>query len=175
VTRAGIVLELRSDFGLQRFVRVEFTNERRASIDLNDGLGVSAGMSFLPLANGRLGTRATAGFKIARLRASNGAAIFTAFPVELAEIAYLGPLRVGAGLSLLVAPRVSGDGIFAPLRTAFAPAPGAVADAEWIVSRRTRTGIGVRASWNRFAAEGSARGAPAVGLVIRSDFDVAGR
>ena len=174
-TRAGIVVELHSDFGFERLVHVQFSNERRASLELNDGLGVSVGASFLPLAEGRLATRATAGFKIARLRASNGAALFTAFPLELMEAAYVGPLRLGAGLSVLLAPHVSGDGIFAPAHTTFGPAPGAAAEAEWIVSPRTRTGIGLRASWTRFAAEGIARGAPAVGLVVRSDFDVAGR
>jgi hypothetical protein len=174
-TGAGVVVELRSDFGFERVAHIEFSNDRRASMDLNDGLGLSAGLSFLPLANGRLATRVTAGIKIARLRASNGAALFTAFPLELMEAAYVGPLRLGAGLSVLFAPRIRADGLFEPLSTTYGPAPGAVADAEWILSPRTRTGIGIRASWNRFAAGGSASGAPAIGLVVRSDFDVVGR
>ncbi len=174
-TRAGIVLELRSDFGFARDLDVEFSNDRRASMELNDGLGISAGASFLPLAKGQLATRATVGVKFASLRAQNGSALFIACPVELMEAAYAGPLRFGAGLSVLLAPRVRGDGIFEHASASFGPAPGAVLDAEWIVSTRTRTGVGIRASWYRFSAQGAARGAPAFGLVLRSDFDVSGR
>jgi hypothetical protein len=169
----GLSLELRSDFGFGRFVEVEvLSSERRLAMDLNDGLGISAGASFLPLAGGRLGTRLTFGVKAARLRVSNGAALFLAFPLDLTETAYVGPLRLGAGISLLVAPRVSGDGIFEHSRVRFAPAPGAVADAEWMVSPGTRTGIGLRASWHRFSANGTARGAAALGLLVRADFDL---
>lgn len=173
-TRAGLVLELRSDFGLERLVLVEFTNERRAAMNLNDGLGVALGVSFLPLAKGRLVTRATGGLKLARLRASNGTAMFTAFPVELMEAAYVGRVRVGAGLSLLLAPRVSADGILEQERISFAAAPGAVADVEWLLSARGRTGIGLRVGWNRFTWRGTSRGAPAIGVVIRADLDLAG-
>lgn len=173
-TRAGLVLELRSDFGFERLVLVEFTNDRRASMNLNDGLGLSVGMSFLPLARGRLVTRVTAGLKAARLRASNGSALFTAFPVELMEAAYLGPLRVGAGLSVLLQPRVTGEDAFDSSRVSFDPAPGGVVDAEWLLSDRGRTGVGVRVSWHRFASRGTSRGAPAVGLVVRADFDLTG-
>lgn len=165
----GLVLELRSEFGFSRLLEVEFTNEHRVAMHLNDGLAIAAGVSFLPLEGGRLVTRLSAGVKIDRLRADNGSAVFTAFPVDLMEAAYVGPLRVGAGVSLLVAPRVRADGIFDRAAAAFGPAAGVVADAEWIVSPGARTGIGLRASWYRFAADGYARGAPALGLVIRAD------
>lgn len=170
----GVTLELRSDFGFGRFVEVQVLgSDRRVALDLNDGLGISAGASFLPVAGGRMGTRLTVGVKAARLRVSNGEALFLGFPVDVTETAYVGPLRLGAGVSLLVAPRLSGDGIFEESRVRFAPAPGALAEAEWIVSARTRTGIGVRASWYRFAANGTARGAAALGLLVRADFDLA--
>lgn len=174
-TRAGFVLELRSDFGFERLVTLEFSNDRVSTMNINDGLGVAAGLSFLPIAGGRAFTRATVGFKLGRLRASNGSAIFTAFPVDLMECAYVGPFRFGAGGSVLLSPRVSGKGILDQASVAFGPAPGAVVDAEWIVAPRARTGIGLRASWYRFASRGEVRGAPSLGLVMRADFDLAPR
>lgn len=171
----GIVLELHSDFGFSRLVQIEFTDGRRATLSLNDGISFALGWSFLSLADGRLGTRASVGFKFDRLRASNGSAFFTAFPVDLMEAIYAGPLRLGAGASVLLAPRVGGSGFLDGARASFEPAPGAVLDAEWLVSSRGRAGIGVRASWYRFASSTFVRGAPSLGLVLRADLDVAGQ
>lgn len=180
-TRAGFVLELRSEFGFEPMLELELANDRRVALNLNDGLGVSAGVSFLPLARGRLATRASAGFKLGRLRASNGKALFTAFPVDLMEAAYLGPLRLGVGVSVLLAPRVRGEGILEHASRAFDPAPGAIADVEWLVSSRTRTGIGLRASWYRFASKStpaspsSREDVPSLGLIVRSDLALSRR
>ncbi|MFY3742796.1 hypothetical protein ACOQFB_02710 [Anaeromyxobacter sp. Red801] len=172
---AGLVLELHSDFGLRRFIALEYTTGRRFGLALNDGISAAAGASLLRLAGGRLSTRVTAGFKLQLVRASNGSATFTAFPVELAESLELGPLRLGAGASVLLAPRLRGRGFLEGARIDFGPAPGAVLDAEWLVSRRSRTGIGLRASWHRYDGGGVRRGAPAVGLVVRSELGTGGR
>ena len=168
----GFVVELRSDFGFERLVNVEYTTARRASLNLNDGLGIGVGASFLPLAQGRLATRLALGVKLDLLRASNGSAFFTAIPVDLMELAYVGPLRLGAGASVLLRPRVEGSGFLEEAGFRFDAAPGAVLDAEWIVAPRTRTGIGLRASWYRFSWNGVARGAPAIGLVLRTDLRI---
>ncbi len=173
---SGLVVELRSDFGFERLVEVEYAGGRHSTMHLDDGLAVALGWSFLPLADGRLTTRAAAGFKVDLLRATNGSATFTAVPVELVEAFYVGPLRLGAGASVLLAPRLTTSGFLERRATTFRPAPGAVLDAEWIVAPRARTGIGVRASWHRFeSSAGGVRGAPSVGLVVRADVDVARR
>lgn len=172
VAPAGLVLELHSDFGLRRFIALEYTSGRSFGLALNDGISAAIGASLLRLAGGRLSTRVTAGFKLQLVRASNGSATFTAFPVELAESLEVGALRLGAGASLLVAPRIRGRGFLDGARIDFDPAPGAVLDVEWLVSRATGTGIGARASWHRFSGEGVRRGAPALGLVVRSNLGV---
>jgi hypothetical protein len=171
-TRLGFVLELRSDFGFEELVAVEYTTDRQNRLNLNDGLAIELGASFLPLAEGRLATRIAAGFKIDMLRASNGDALFTAVPVDLMEVAYVGPMRLGAGASVLLAPRIRGDGFLDDAEIRFDTAPGAVLEAEWIVAPRSRTGIGVRASWYRFSWNGVSRGAPAIGLVMRADMPI---
>jgi hypothetical protein len=171
----GLVLELRSDFGFERLIEVEFTNDRRIRMNMNDGLAIGAGLTFLPLAGGHLATRITLGVKLDRILAANGSALFIAFPVDLMEAAHVGMFRLGAGVSVLLAPQISGKGMLEGERVAFDPAPGAVLDAEWIVAPRARTGVGVRASWHRFIADGVVRGAPSVGLVIRADLDLVGR
>lgn len=170
---AGVVVELRSDFGFARLAQIEFTNGRRVSLDSNEGSTLALGASFLPLGGGRLATRATAGVKVQLLRASNGGATFMAFPVELVEVGYAGPLRLGLGGSVLLSPRLRGSGFLESQTRTYRPAPGAVAEAEWIVSPRTRTGIGVRGSWTWLSGDGVSASGPSIGLVLRADFDVA--
>ena len=173
-TAFGAVVELRNDFGFTPLVGVHFLDGRRASLTVNGGTALALGVSFLPLAGGRLGTRVTAGAKGQLLWASNGSAGFTAFPVELLEFAYAGPLRIGAGGSLLLWPRLRGSGLFEGAGHGFQSAPSAVAEAEWIVSPRTRTGIGARASWTWLSRGGVTVSGPSVGLVLRADLDVTG-
>ncbi|ACG74257.1 conserved hypothetical protein [Anaeromyxobacter sp. K] len=175
VAPAGLIVELHSDFGLRRFIALEYTSGRRFGLALQDGISAAVGASVLRLAGGRLSTRVTAGFKLQLVRASNGSATFTAFPVELAESLELGPLRLGAGASVLLAPTLRGRGFLEGARIDFDPAPGAVLDAEWLVSRRSRTGIGLRASWHHYQGGGVRRGAPAIGLVVRSELGTGGR
>ena len=104
------MLELRSDFGFEQLVDVEYTTDRRNQLNLNDGLAIELGASFLPLAGNRLATRVAAGFKIDMLRASNGNALFTAVPLDVVETAYVGPLRLGAGASVLLGRASGGTG-----------------------------------------------------------------
>lgn len=165
----GLVIELRSDFGLEKLNEIEFTTGRRVGMRLNDGLSAALGVSFLPLAGGRLGTRLTGGYKVQYLRASNGEAYFTGIPVELMEMLYAGPLRFGVGGSVLLEPRLRGDGFLEDQNRRYDPSPGVVADLEWLVSARSRTGIGVRGTWTRFKADGVTRDGPAIGLVVRTD------
>ncbi len=169
-TPLGLVVELRSDFGLERVTEIEFATGRKVGMHLNDGISGALGLSFLPLADGRLGTRVTAGYKVQYQRAANGSALFTAIPVELVEQLYAGPLRLGVGGSVLLDPRLEGSGFLEDQTRTYSPVPGAVAEIEWLVSARSRTGIGVRGTWSRFTAAGDTRSGPAVGLVVRSDF-----
>lgn len=165
----GLVIELRSDFGFEKLNEVEFTTGRRVGMHLNDGISGALGVSFLPLWGGRLGTRLTGGYKVQYLRASNGDAYFTGIPVELMEAIYAGPLRFGVGGSVLLEPRLRGEGFLEDQTRRFDPSPGVVAEVEWLVSARSRTGIGVRGTWTRFKADGVERDGPAIGVVVRTD------
>jgi hypothetical protein len=170
----GVVVELRHDLGFRELLEVEYTNGRRITVSANEGTTVALGLSFLPLAGGRFATRASAGFKIDAVRAGNGRAIFTAIPLDVLEVAYVGPLRLGAGLSLLLAPRLSGTGFLEDASARMGPSPGAVAEAEWIFAPRARAGVGVRAAWHRMSMNGVTMGASTIGLALRADFDLAG-
>ena len=165
----GLVIELRSDFGLEKLNEIEFTTGRRVGMRLNEGISGALGVSFLPLAGGRLSTRLTGGYKFQYLRASNGDAWFTGIPLELAEMVYVGPVRLSVGGSLLLEPQLRGNGFLQDQTRRYDPSPGAVAELEWLVSARSRTGIGVRGTWSRFTADGVTRDGPAIGVVVRTD------
>ncbi len=165
----GLVIEFRSDFGVEKLNEVRFITGRRVSMRLNEGVSAALGVSFLPLAGGRLGTRLTGGYKFQYLRADNGDAWFTGIPLELVETIYAGPVRFGLGGSLLLQPRLRGTGFLEHQTRDYDPSLGVVADLEWLVSARSRTGIGVRGTWTRFEADGVARDGPAIGVVVRTD------
>ena len=169
----GLVLELRNDFGFDRLITVTYANGSHDTIRLDDGFAGAIGVSFLPLAGGRFGSRASVGFKLSAIRGSNGSAWYTMIPLDLVEVAYVGPFRFGAGFSLLIAPRLSGTGFLNERDLRFDPAPGALGEAEWIFAPRTRTGVGVRFAVHRFSATGVDRTAASAGLVLRTDFDLA--
>lgn len=172
----GLVLELRTDFGLEELLEVRFDDGSTGSINLDDGFAAAVGVSFLPLAEGRFATRASVGLKFTSLQAANGDAFLWSIPLEITENVYAGPFRLAAGPSFLLGTSFSGSDFFENTVYEFGSvAPGVVFEAEWIFAPRSRTGIGMRASWHRFDVNGVSVDGPSLGAVLRADFDLAGR
>jgi hypothetical protein len=140
------------------------------TIQANTGLGLSGGVSVLPLAQGRLRTRATAGFKFTAQSFSNAQVLYYAFPLEIIETFEAGPVRLGAGMYVLLGPTLSGSGAAEGLSKSFDSAPGFTVRGEWVFNRRV--GVGLRFLWNRLSVDGQSMGAPAIGAVVSLNGDV---
>lgn len=150
------------DFGFEQYAEVEFDDGSTDSLDLNDGLTLSAGVAFLPLLGGRLDTVATAGFKYWKIGADNGSLKYVAFPLELVERVRLHPnVRLGTGLSWQLAPGVRADGVAAPLEADAKSSLGILFQAEGtFATGPAEWSVGLRYLWQKLEAED---GGPAVG------------
>lgn len=149
------------DFGLEEYARLEYDDGSEDSLDLNDGMVLSAGASFLPLLGGRLDTVAAVGIKYWSVGAENGSLSYLAFPVELLERARLHPrVRLGAGVALQLAPRVKGDGVVSDLGADAKHSLGLVFQGEGVFQAGpAEFSAGLRYVWQKLEAE---RGGPAV-------------
>jgi hypothetical protein len=160
------------DLGGDTLVRARLSDGSSPTIDANGGLVLAVGADFLPLAGGRLRTRATLGLKYDWIDASNATVTYLAFPLEAVELVALGPFRVGAGLSLSLRPRLSGSGLASGLDAAFETSLGVVLQAEHEWRFRGAGGgalvVGPRFIWQKLRSEdtGKAFGANALGLYV---------
>lgn len=169
------VLEITAERGFNDLYTLPYTESGSSqvktwTIQANTGLGLAGGATFLPLADGRLRTRATVGFKFTAQSFANGEVRYYAFPLELIETAELGRVRLGGGLYALVGATVSGTGVASNMQASFDASPGVTLSGEWMFSRRF--GVGVRWIWNRLTAGGQTWSAPAIGAVLSFNGDL---
>jgi hypothetical protein len=149
------------DFGFTKLVDVKFENGESRTLDANAGAFFQVGLSFLHLADGLLETRAAIGFKYAAVVASNGSVVAYDFPLEVRELVNLRPFRLGAGVSVALAPKISVSGIPGGRDVDLDTTVGLLVEAEWVWEFRGGTGalsVGPRLLLQRFKATG----APAV-------------
>jgi hypothetical protein len=169
------VLEVTGERGFTDLYTIRYreagsTQDKTWTIQANTGLGLAGGFTFLPLADGRLRTRATVGFRFTAQSFSNGEVRYYGFPVEVIETAALGRLRLGAGLYALLGTTVTGTGSVSSVHESLPASPGVTARGEWMFS--DRGGIGVRWIWNRLSVGGRSISAPALGLVVSYNGDL---
>lgn len=107
---ARFVMQLGADFGQTEAATLYMTDGSEKTLKYNQGVSLAFGAS-VPFARDWLAAQATLGFEYSAVNASNVTLAWTAFPLEALVVANLYPLRIGAGVSYLVAPtvRVSGD------------------------------------------------------------------
>lgn len=139
------------DFGFTTLAEVTYEDGSHQKLTANEGFMLAVGASFLRFLEGRLETQATIGYKRASLSATNGSITFSAWPVELLEAWQAGPVRLAAGLSLQLSPRIDGSGVASALDVGFDPSLGVVAQAAWTwrpgAERRWRLELGARFTW----------------------------
>lgn len=167
-----LVGQLGLDFGFEKLLEVQMSDGSTRSITANQGVNGSVGAAFLKLAGGRLATQATLGVEYSGISASNGSARWLAFPFEVMEVAYVDPVRFGAGVSYLLAPSVSGSGVLDGFDAKFKSSLGLLFQADWVWRmprnlRASRFTVGLRFVVQKLElkAGGPAFGANAMGIV----------
>lgn len=99
------------DIGGPKLIEATLSDGSHPSIRSNGGLFLEAGGDFLPIAGGLLHTRATIGLKFKMINASDGDITYMAFPLDVVEFLNFYPLRLGAGITLQLGPKISGSGV----------------------------------------------------------------
>jgi hypothetical protein len=144
-------------------------------MDANQGFDASVGIAFLKLFDGVLATQATIGWEGWWINASNGTIEWRAFPLDVMEYAYLGPLRVGSGISYLISPKISGSGVASDIDVAFKNSLGFAVGADWVLrfsnsARRSRMTLGGRYVWQDLQPKGGGRSVSANSFAILLGF-----
>lgn len=156
------------DYAFEDLLLVEYENGSEGRLGANGGYVLAVGAAFLPLAGGRLETRATVGVKYDTVTGKNGSAVFFGFPLEVVEALDVKPLRLSAGLSLLMFPRVEGSGFLGGADLELRNSLGVVGQAEWVLPFRGGTAgslsVGLRYLWQRLEASTGGRGSDASAL-----------
>lgn len=159
------------DYGFDEFFTVHYKDGTTARLEANGGVNLALGVGVPLDAAGAFDVRATAGAKSSTVSASNGSADYLAFPVELTAGWTVRSVRLSAGGSLSLAPRVRADGVLADLRADLKDSLGLVAQVEW--TKPLRYAEGSVFGGARFLAQrlelstgGGAHDANAVGLVV---------
>jgi hypothetical protein len=149
------------DYAFDDVLEVQYEDGSRRRLGANGGFVLAVGGAFLPLAGGRLETRATIGVKYDLVSGSNGRAIFFGFPLELLEGWNVKPLRFSAGLSLLMSPRVRGSGFLADADLTLRSSLGVVGQAEWVMPFRSGASgsisFGLRYLWQKLQLSSGGR------------------
>jgi hypothetical protein len=109
-TPAYFVLQAAADFGQTTAVKLLMSDGSTKTLRYNQGVSAAAGIMAVPLLEGRLMTQATIGVEYSALSASNQDVRWLAFPLEVMEVANLMPIRLGAGISCLLAPSLKAKG-----------------------------------------------------------------
>jgi hypothetical protein len=139
------LLSLGFDRGSERVAVVDMDDGSRQPLRAGEGFFFTAGGSFLrhDLGATSIDTAATVGVKGWNAGADNGSVDYLAFPLEVVERLSVRQVRLGLGVSYLMAPRIKSKGIFAgmydePMKNSL----GMIARAEWI-GRRAASGRGM--------------------------------
>lgn len=159
------------DYGFEDLLKVGYEGGGTDRIGANGGFVLAAGAAVVPRPGGALDLRATAGVKYDTVSGSNGSAYFLAFPLELTAGVTLKPLRLSAGPSLLLGPRLKGERVLAQASVDLRTSLGLVGQLELVLPLRGAGGAftaGVRYTWQKLQASsgGNAIDASALGLLV---------
>lgn len=160
------------DIGSTKLIEATMSDGSGQSISANQGLTASVGIATLKLLDGVLATQATIGIEGWSIDASNGGASWRAYPIDVMEFAYLDPIRLGAGISYLLRPSLTGTGVLAALDAKFKDSLGLALEGDWVFrtanARRARLTLGGRYTWQKLevSSGGKAIGASSFAILV---------
>jgi hypothetical protein len=167
--RLRFIASVGYDYGFEDLLTVRYEDGSTDRLAANGGMVFSAGAAWPLVPSGEYELRATAGMKYDIVSGSNGSARYIAFPIELLAGWNVRPLRIAAGASLSLGPRVRGSGFLAPADLDLRSSLGIVGQADWVFPFRSAAGsfsVGLRYVWQKLEVStgGRAVDASALGL-----------
>lgn len=128
------------EFGGDNVLEVYYTDGSNSTINAGDGLVFAGGVAYV--VNPEVAIQATLGWKYQTIqRATNADAHFNRFPVETILQYTPGKVRLGAGITYHINPKLHASGDLAPAEVAFDDALGAVYQLDYITEMGLMWGI----------------------------------
>jgi hypothetical protein len=128
-----LVMQGGLDFGSTRLAEVARSDGTPRALKANQGLSLSLGAAFLKIAGGRVAIQATIGVEGWDLDGAAGGAFWRAYPLEVMEVFYLDPIRLGIGVSYLLSPSLEGKGALDSVDVRYENSLGLLFRADWVV------------------------------------------
>lgn len=122
-----------ADFGGETLVTVEFDDGDIDRMKANEGVYAGGGLAIITDTRD-VEFHLTAAYKYAYLDADNGDIEWTRWPLEALVFYRFPHVRVGAGLTYHVSPRLRGDGAVSDLDVRFKNALGGVIQVDWRIT-----------------------------------------
>lgn len=158
------------DFGGESLGVIRFVDNTEETIRANEGFYIGGGLAYISY-DYLLEAELTAAWKYVGVRATNGDAAFTRFPVEALVFYPIAWARVGGGLTYHVNPKFEASGDAAPQLVAvprnFNGAVGGILQADYRASENLT--LGVRYTLLTYSGDAD-RKSNGVGLIISGSF-----
>lgn len=154
------------DTGGDKIVSVTFTNGETDSLRANEGLYVGGGISVIN-DDKNIEFLGTVNYKFASLHASNGDIDWTRIPLDALLFYRMQSFRVGAGLTYVMSPRLSGSGVAGGVNTKVDDALGFLIQADYLLGK---VAIGVRGTFVSYKSGGSTANGNGVGVTFGFTF-----
>lgn len=165
----GPMFKVGYDTGGETLVTVTFTNGERSSIKANQGFYFGGGVSILNDAK-TVETEVSLSWKFQSITASNGDVTWTRFPLDALVFYRLPRVRVGAGLTYHMSPKLDGSGVAGGLNTEVKDAAGGVLQADWRITEAMNLGLRYTALEYKDKTTSTAAKSNGVGVVFGSRF-----
>lgn len=164
------------DRGGDKLLTLTFDDGSRESLYANQGFSFYAGVGVARFEAGEVAfdTSVTLGVKGWNVGSQGDTLNYLVFPLEVVERLWFGQARLGAGLSYLVSPRLSGKGALRPLSTDLDNSLGFTLEGAWIGERKPgRAGgsLGLRYAFQRLRFSGASGSVDASTIGLKLGFD----
>lgn len=154
------------DTGGDKIVNVTFTNGQTDSIRANEGLYLGAGVSVLN-DDKDLEFLGTVNYKFTSIHASNGDIDWTRIPLDALLFYRMESFRVGAGLTYVMSPKLSGSGVAGGVNTKVDDALGFLVQADYLLGK---VALGLRYTALDFKAGGNTVKSSGAGITFGFTF-----
>jgi len=154
------------DTGGDKIVSVTFTNGESDSIRANEGFYLGAGVSVLN-DDKNIEFLGTVNYKFQTIHASNGDIDWTRVPLDALLFYRMQSFRVGAGVTYVMSPKISGSGVAGGVNVKVDDALGFLVQADYLIGK---VAIGVRGTFVQYKAGGQTASGNGVGITFGFTF-----
>src|SRR5262249_6654905 len=154
------------DPGGAKLGSVTFPSGESDSIRANDGLYLGGGISVLN-EDKNIEFLGTVSYKFASIHASNGDIDWTRVPLDALLFYRMQSFRVGAGLTYVMSPKISGSGVAGGLNVKVDDALGFLVQADYLIGK---VNIGLRGTFVDYKAGGQTAKGSGVGVTFGITF-----